>query len=128
VPETSPSVTYTPAGAWVKSSPASIYTGQRVFSSATAGARATLTFTGTSVRWIGQRGRDMGIAHVYVDGTLVGQIDTFVSANSQERFQAPVFTATGLGAGTHTVTIKVTGLKNPASGGTLIVVDGFDVY
>jgi hypothetical protein len=39
-----------------------------------------------------------------------------------------VFTATGLGAGTHTVTIEVTGLKNLASGGALIIVDAFDVY
>jgi hypothetical protein len=41
--------------------------------------------------------------------------------------QGAVFTLPGLAAGSHTLTIEVTGLKNPASAGASIVVDAFDV-
>src|SRR5439155_10084518 len=83
----------------------------------------TFTFTGTSVYWIGFRGPQTGIARVYVDGVVVSDIDTY---SSFEQVQAMVFQTTGLAAGTHTLTIEVTGSKNPASVGTYIIVDAFD--
>jgi hypothetical protein len=118
--------TYAPTREWTQVRNA-FYSGGASIST-TAGARVVFTFTGTSVRWISQRGRDLGIARVYLDGSVVGEFDTFVPAESQERFQAPVFRATGLAPGSHTLTIEVTGLKNVASGGMRIVVDAFDVY
>jgi hypothetical protein len=36
-----------------------------------AGQRATLTFMGTGVSWIGFRGSQVGIADVYLDGVKV---------------------------------------------------------
>src|SRR5207237_7936614 len=57
------------------------------------GARATFSFTGSGVRWLGYRDRWSGIANVYLDGVLQRQVDTY-SASAQA--QAVVFSATGL--------------------------------
>ena len=92
--------------------------------SATAGAQATFTFTGTSVSWVGFRGPMAGIARVMLDGALLGDVDLFAPTNE---FRVVVFTATDLAAARHTLTIEVTGLKNAESTNTAIVVDAFDV-
>jgi hypothetical protein len=57
---------------------------------------------------------------------MVAEIDTFTPV--QVEYQAPVFTATGLAAGSHTLEIEVTGLKNAGSGDPVVIVDAFDVY
>lgn len=125
--DTNPSVvTYTAPTEWNQGVRFTNWSGETAAFSATTGARATFAFTGTSVRWVGQRGFGFGIARIFLNGALVGEVDTF--APFQEEFQVAVFSATGLPAGNHTLTIEVTGLKNPASGGTQIVVDAFDVY
>jgi hypothetical protein len=106
--------------------------------SSTPGARATFTFTGTDIRLIGQRRRDSGIARIYLDGNVIGEIDTFAAL--QDELQAAVFAASGLAPGvTHTLTIEVTGTKRggdtctpgpaPAcSAGSMIVIDAFEIY
>jgi len=58
-----------------------------------------------------------------LDGVLVAEVDTY---KTTEEIQANVYSAT-VAAGTHTLTIEVTGLKNAASTNTCIVVDAFDV-
>ena len=89
------------------------------------GTRATLTFVGTAIDWLGYRGPDGGRARVFLDGALAAEVDTF---SVQARIQDALFTATNLANGVqHTLTIEATGLKNAASTGTLIVVDGFEV-
>ena len=90
----------------------------------TAGEQATFTFTGTDLRWIGFRGPQAGIARVSLDGVFIQQIDFYSTA---EEVQAEVFKTTGLASGNHTLMIEVTGTKNPASTGTYVVVDAFDV-
>jgi hypothetical protein len=92
--------------------------------SSTPGAQATFTFTGTSVSWIGGRGNITGIARVFLDGAFVDEVDTF---SPTEAPQKTIYTLRGLDAGTHTLTIEVTGLKNAASGDTWILIDAFDV-
>ena len=92
--------------------------------STTPGAQASFAFTGTSITWLGARGTQTGIARVYLDGSLVGVVDTY---SPTEEIQAAVFTASGLANVSHTMTIEVTGQKNTASGSALIAVDGFDV-
>src|SRR5438477_39815 len=89
-----------------------------------AGMRATFSFTGTSVSWIGARGPHTGIARVWLDGALVAEVDTY---RTTEEIQANVYSATGLAAANHTLTIEVTGLKNAASTDAYIVVDAFDL-
>ena len=92
--------------------------------SATAGSRAEFTFTGTSVSWIGFRAPWVGMADVSVDGGPVTRIDLY---SPTEAVQVPVFTATGLAAGSHTLRIDVPGVKNPASTAAWVMVDAFDV-
>jgi hypothetical protein len=65
-----------------------------------------------------------GIARVYLDGMFVTEVDTY---SSTEAPQKTVFTATGLVQGSHALTIELTGRKNPASTGTWVIVDAFDV-
>jgi hypothetical protein len=114
-----------PTGVWQTSSANMLYTGGTMANSNTAGSRAEFTFTGSSIRWVGQRLFDGGIARVYLDGVAVVDVDTY--APIQEEFQAAIFSATGLTPGTHTLRIEVLGTKNPSSQGTRIVVDAFDV-
>jgi hypothetical protein len=116
---------------------------------AVPGARATFTFTGMSVNWIGSRGPQNGIARVYLDGAFQGTVDTY----SPTPFQAVIymvtklapathtlaievtgqrkilFSAAGLTLGSHTLTIDVVGRNNEAPGTVgRVVVDAFDVY
>ena len=120
--DTDPDVTFT-AG-WTAGDTSKSWSGWFATVSTTPGARATLTFNGTSVSWIGYRGPDAGIANVYLDGSFAGQVDLYFSA---PREQAIVFTSPPLADGNHTITIEATGQKNTASSGTQVVVDAFDV-
>jgi hypothetical protein len=90
-----------------------------------AGAKATITFTGTSIRWIGSRGRKMGIASVSVDGGPAREVSLF--GRPTDEAHTTVVTISDLSAGTHTLTITVTGRKESQSDGNLIVVDAFDI-
>jgi hypothetical protein len=124
-------VTYTAPADWVRSSRFRYDSGEFATGSQTAGARASLTFRGTSIRWIGRRGFATGLARVRVDGVVVATVDTRVPALSQEEFQAPVYERTGLAAGVdHTIEIEVVGRNGEAAGATVepVWVDAFDVY
>jgi hypothetical protein len=123
VQELDPAVAYT-AG-WTQGATFDLWSSEHADYSQTTGARATFTFTGTAVRWIGQRAFNGGIAHVYLDGVQLADIDTF--APIQEELQAVMFTATGLAAGQHTLAIEVSGQSTPGSQGVMVVVDAFDV-
>src|SRR6266581_100807 len=112
---------------WIQSDPNqdwSAWSGGFSVSSVVPGAQATLTFTGTSVTWIGYRSVDSGIAHVFVDGVFVSDIDLFAR---RDEISVRVFSVKGLTNSSHTFTIQVTGLKNAESQGTVVVVDAFDV-
>jgi len=119
--DTDPSISFT-AG-WTRDTTSRAWSGGSAMLSNTAGARATFTFSGTSAYWIGFRGPQAGIARVYVDDVVASDIDAY---SSFEQVQATLFQATGLAAGTHTLTIEVTGSKNPASTNAFVVVDAFD--
>ena len=120
--ETDPSVTYT--GTWTQGNLNRAWSMGTIAASPEPGAQATFSFNGTSVSWIGSRKSTTGIANVYVDGVFRAQIDTYFPTDG---LQDTVFTASGLAAGTHMLTIEVTGQKNAASSSAYIVVDAFDV-
>src|SRR5712692_6646903 len=122
--ETDPSVTY--AGSWIQGNLNRAWSMGTIAESNVPGARATFTFTGTSVSWIGCRKFTTGIANVYLDGIFVTEIDTFEPAPI-EAYQHIIFTASGLAVGTHTLTIEATGRQNPAASNNWVVVDAFDV-
>jgi bacillopeptidase F len=132
--QTDPSVSYT--GIWTQDATPRQWSGETAAFSGAAGARATFTFTatsaGTSVRWIGSRGPQRGIARVLLDGTEVALVDTF---SFSELLQVVNYRATVLAPGPHTLAIEVTGQKNPGATGTescptatCVVVDAFDVF
>jgi hypothetical protein len=126
VQETSPAVTYT-AG-WTPSGQANLWSGENATQHRTVGARATFTFSGTAVRWIGERGFTTGVARVLLDGVFIGNVDT--RTPFQEEYQEPLLTRTGLAPGNHTLTIEVIGRSGEASGATVeaVVIDAFDSW
>ena len=120
--EIDPAVGYT-AG-WLQGNRDQPYSQGTAALSTIPGDRATFTFTGTSVSWIGYRGPDTGIARVFLDGNVISDSFDTYAANAPQK---TLFTLSGLAAGTHTLAIEVTGSKNPASLGVSIVIDAFDV-
>lgn len=88
-------------------------------------AKATYTFTGTSVTWIGQRSNTSGFARVKVDADPTGVLVDLFAHNIE--VNNPVFTVNGLTPGSHTLTIEPTGTGNPNSQGSAVVVDAFVV-
>ena len=93
--------------------------------SQTTGDSVTVPFTGTSVRWIGSRAANHGLADVYVDGVKIETVDSY---NASEVKDQVLFSKAGLSSGPHTLKIVVTGTKgNPASLSTYVSVDAVDV-
>src|SRR5262245_51605328 len=66
VEETSATVTF--SGAWTTSDSKWGWSGGSAKQASAAGATVTVAFEGTSIRWLGARGRGMGLANVSVDG------------------------------------------------------------
>jgi len=122
VEETDPSVSYTMG--WAQGDTSGTWSGGTAAVSAAPGAQATISFTGTSVSWIGGRTPQTGIARIAVDGVFVAEVDTY--SKSQE-IRVPMFEATGLANASHTLTIEVTGRQNAAASSALVVVDAFDI-
>lgn len=118
--ENNPAVSYD--GHWYTLSHSSLSGGQ-VRTAMDPGARATFSFNGTAVSWIGYIDRWSGIARVYIDGVYRAAIDTYTP---DDQAQARVYTLSGLAPGAHTLGIEVSGRKNPASGGYWVWVDAFE--
>jgi len=119
--ETDPSIAY--SGGWTPNGSFSWSGGTAAFSTA-PGARATFTFTGPSVSWIGGRASSTGIARISLDGTFLTEVDTY---SKTLEVRVTMFAATGLTNTSHTLTIEVTGRQNASATGALLVVDAFDV-
>ena len=87
------------------------------------GARADISFTGASVRWIGQRGPDRAIARVFVDGVDMGLVDTYASSWASQQV---LFTASGLSAGEHVLSIVREGKNAATTGSGYLVMDAVE--
>ena len=90
-----------------------------------SGASVQLTFTGTSIQWLGKRGNHYGEADVYIDGVHEASVDTYADVTPPRLFQQINYTKTGLSNASHTIKIVVTARKNAASTNNYQVVDGF---
>jgi hypothetical protein len=112
-------------GAWTASDSSYGWSGGSAMQSTAAGAIASFIFVGTSVRWIGSRGRGMGIASLRVDGGPAREVDLF--ARPTDEIHSPIVTISDLSNGQHTLTVEVTGRKNNEAAGNAVVVDAFDV-
>jgi bacillopeptidase F len=118
--ETNAAVGYT--SGWTQGDRSAAWSGATAAASATPGARATVSFTGTSIEWIGLRGPSAGMARVFVDGVFRADVDLYEPTG----LQAVVFSTSGLANGPHTMTIEATGAHNAASTGATVAVDAFD--
>jgi hypothetical protein len=124
--ETGPGVSA--AGAWaLRGAETAAFSGGSAGSSNAAGSSVTLDFTGTAVSWIGLKCSACGIATVSIDGGEANAVDTAGPAapGSPGLASGPVFSASGLAAGSHRLAITVTGTTS--TGGAHVVVDAFDV-
>lgn len=87
-----------------------------------AGTVAAYTFEGIQGLFYGFTGKDFGIAEIYVDGQLATMLDLF-STNAE--YNKLLFHTDKLPFGQHTIEIKTSGLKNPASQGINVAIDAF---
>ncbi|HYW47451.1 MAG TPA: glycosyltransferase family 39 protein [Bryobacteraceae bacterium] len=85
------------------------------------GATLTIPFRGTRISLLYARDPSSGVAEVLVDGERRALIDEYAPA--------PVFRVEaligGLAEGVHSLTIRVTGSRNPAAQDCLVNLDGF---
>lgn len=88
-----------------------------------AGAAVRVAFDGTGIDWVTVTGPNRGRAQVFVDGELVRGWDLYAPVR---RF-GEVRTIDGLAAGSHLLRIVVVGRHRPASAGSLVAIDRFDV-
>jgi hypothetical protein len=126
IEETGPGVSA--AGAWaLRGAETAAFSGGSAGSSNAAGSSLTLDFTGTAVSWIGLKCSACGIATVAIDGGEAHAVDTAGPAapGSPGLASEPVFSASGLAAGSHRLLITVTGTTS--TGGAHVIVDAFDV-
>ena len=121
VEQTDSSVTL--AGDWYTNNSASNSGGSSALASS-AGDYAQITFTGTAITWIGVKDSYNGIANVYIDGSLAAAVDT---SGGYTQYQQALYTATGLGSGSHTLKIVVTGTPGAPGLGSAIWVDAFRI-
>ena len=96
-------------GSWLAAPIKKAYSELPVYSSE-AGARATLSFRGTSVAWMASRGPTRGKARVFVDGSLVATVDLYAGTNQHRRI---VFTRYWDAVAAHVLRIEV--LRKPLS-------------
>src|SRR5256886_11135816 len=111
-------------GGWFQSHSERPWSGGTAALSNAALSRATLTFSGTGVSWLGLRGPQAGVAKVYLDGAYQVDVDCYAST---ETVRAVLFTRSGLTPGAHTLAIEATGTRNTAATDAYIAVDAFDV-
>ena len=89
-----------------------------------AGDTVTFKFSGVQARLYGVLDTNEGTGDVSVDGGPSTEIDFYSHARAGD---ALVWQTPRLAAGTHTITLRVTGGKNPQSSGSLIALDRAEV-
>jgi len=118
--ENDPAISY--AGTWNNYTCTSCSSGALKYSRKT-NARATFPFNGTGIKWIVLKAKMLGKAKVYIDGRYKGMVDLY-SPTARYRI---ALQKTGLTPGDHTITIVVSGQKNPSSTGYYVDIDAFEV-
>src|SRR5207244_2802073 len=88
--------------------------------SRTTNAKASFSFTGTSVTWLARKGPDRGRAAVTIDGVSKGTVDLYsADVTSAAKIYA------GLANRRHTIVVRVLGTKSAAASAVNVSVDGF---
>jgi hypothetical protein len=121
IENTSAQIRYT--GQWFMDKQ-SAHSGGSAAIATTPGSKATITFTGTGVQWIGNASDCTGFANIFVDGVFKGEVNTFAASALTKTV---LYSASGLNSGTHTLTIELSPRKNPTTTQSFIWIDAFDV-
>lgn len=120
IEQNNPAIVY--SGNWYTNDSAANTGGQAVLTNA-KGARASITFDGTGIAWIGVADAYAGLATVYLDGAMQ-VINTY---NPISQYQKVLFRASGLAPGAHTFSIEVTHERGPGTDGSWVWIDAFDI-
>nr|WP_108870907.1 beta-galactosidase [Tessaracoccus timonensis] len=91
------------------------------------GASATLTFTGTGVKYLSASGTDFGKVRVQVDDRPAEVAHAWVSSNQNKPSQVVLADVQDLAPGEHTITVTALGEQADPSGGTKVSVDAFQI-
>ena len=84
------------------------------------------SFTGSSIRWVGPKQPSYGMADVWIDGALAASnVDCYQA--SPGTLSATIWESATLPDGPHTIELRLTGAKNAASTGNVVVLDTFEV-
>ena len=86
----------------------------------TAGDTVTIRFKGTGIQYCGAKAPGHGIAAFSVDGGEEELVDLY---QAQRQDQLVLFEVQDLEYGEHTLTVRVTGEKNPAATDSFVVAD-----
>ena len=114
---------YVGAG-WVHGASVSVFHDGTLSYSNVTGDYVTLDFVGSEIVWYTEKKNTHGKAGVSIDGGA----ETFVDLYSSTEQHQVVYASSGLALGTHTIKIRVTGTKNPASSGYYVIHDAFEKY
>jgi uncharacterized repeat protein (TIGR01451 family) len=90
----------------------------------TANDSATISFTGTQIKFYVAERNNRGIAAVSIDGGTTTNIDEYAA---QDAGDVLVYTSPVLAAGSHTFKVLNTGTKNASSTGTRVDIDRVDL-
>jgi hypothetical protein len=103
-----------------EAAPPVAYHGRSQSWSAVTGRTATLTFTGARVSYYGVTASHHGVAAVSIDGGPETMIDLYRTTKAGDVL---LWTSPILPRGAHTLRIRVTGTRNPASTGAGVTLD-----
>jgi len=107
------------SGTWmIWSNPAN--SGGTAHYSAQTAANATLSFSGPYVGVMYLKDVNGGIATISIDHTVVDQLDTYAAIQT---FQQQTYYV--VSAGSHSISVSISGVKNAASTATWVTLDGF---
>lgn len=110
-------------GNWSNQNSPNHYKGS-VKSTSTKDSFATGKLTGKTLTLIGPKGPNMGKLKLYIDGTRIITIDQYAP---KAKFRQKLFTKSWSKLASHKIVVEAAGLKNTASSGKKISIDGIAV-
>jgi hypothetical protein len=102
----------------------SSYSAGSLIRSKIKGNYVTVAFEGTELTWIASTGAGFGTARLTLDGGTSFLVDLYSRTNLT---QQEVYNTGPLSAGTHTLKIECSGLKNASALYTYVNIDALDV-
>jgi ADP-ribosylglycohydrolase len=112
-------------GGWTTPPRSMTRSGPAARGASTAGAEATLTFTGSAVTVLGVMSQSGGRADVFLDGTRAGEIDAYIPPDTTDN---ALWHTYGLPHTKHTVRIVTRADKAQSSKGTVVTLTGAVTY